>query len=142
MIRLQRITSGFLCSKSTEFDEEGDLLPNKITWLGKTNTKLERLYTDLEECAKPARILTRFTAEASRIYEDLKGKYQTCPMTGWLTEGTIEVFKLQNAHVVLDYSNTFSLENRIQSSGRIWRLGQKNKCLSTMSTRRRYTKRL
>lgn len=148
LIRLQQITSGFISTKTYEADEEGDLLPNEITWLGKTNAKLERLYADVEESAKPLIIITRFTAEASRIYDDLKNKYKTCLMTGWKREGTIEGFQngayeimvanikvvskgfnLQNAHVMLFYSNTFSLEDRIQSEGRIWRMGQQEKCV-------------
>ena len=65
-------------------------------------------------------------------------------MTGWRKVGTIEGFKegeyeimianlrliskgfnLQNACTILYYSNTFSLEDRLQSEGRIFRIGQK-----------------
>ena len=35
---------------------------------------------------------------------------------------------MQIAHTMLYYSNTFSLEDRLQSEGRIWRLGQTVPC--------------
>jgi SNF2 family DNA or RNA helicase len=68
-------------------------------------------------------------------------------MTGWKRVGTIEEFKdgkydvmvansavigrgfnLQNSHVIQFYSNTFSLETRLQAEGRIFRLGQQYPC--------------
>jgi SNF2 family DNA or RNA helicase len=120
-----------------------DVLPSRVTWIGATNPKLDALYQDVEGCSKPLIIATRFTAEADRIYNDLSGKYKCCLMTGWKRIGTLEEFQegkyevmvansavinrgfnLQNSHVILIYSNTFSLENRVQLEGRVYRIGQ------------------
>jgi len=163
MIRLQQISSGFLYDKTIVEDfieedgslesinacgEERDITPDDpIKWIGTTNPKLEMMYRDVEECSKPCIILTRFTAEASRIFNDLNGKYRCSLITGWKRVGTIEDFKagkydimvanssviargfnLQNSHTMLIYSNTFSLETRLQAEGRIFRLGQTNPC--------------
>lgn len=149
LLRLQQISSGFVYDKDFEFneDEEYDVSPDKIQWIGKTNSKLEALYNDVNESIFPIIIVTRFSAEAARIYDDLKNNYKCCLITGWKRVGTIEGFKkgeyqimvanstviskghnLQIAHTIMFYSNTFSLETRDQTEGRIWRLGQKQKC--------------
>jgi hypothetical protein len=162
LIRLQQICSGFIVERQDELPEDDtdtvdrmyglideiDYTPNEVTWLGTTQPKLQALYRDVEEMAKPLIILTRFTAEAARIYDELSTKYSTCLMTGWKRVGTLEEFKagkyqvmvanssvvgrglnLQNSHVILFYANTFSLETRIQSEGRIYRIGQGHPCL-------------
>lgn len=68
-------------------------------------------------------------------------------MTGWKRIGTIQEFQegkydvmvansavvargfnLQNSHTIIFYSNTFSLEQRLQAEGRIFRIGQHNNC--------------
>jgi SNF2 family DNA or RNA helicase len=68
-------------------------------------------------------------------------------MTGWKREGSIEDFQegkydvmvanirviakgfnLQNSNQILFYSNTYSLENRLQAEGRIFRIGQERAC--------------
>jgi len=167
MIRLQQISSGFIYDNSKLIDEDGevdttdeflrmwnsvgedyDVTPDDpIRWIGTSNPKLEALYRDVEELAKPIIIITRFTAEAARIYNDLNGKHSCCLITGWKRVGTIEEFKegkyrvmvaniaaiargfnLQNSHVMCFYSNTFSLELRLQAEGRIFRLGQESTC--------------
>jgi SNF2 family DNA or RNA helicase len=129
-------------------EEEPDVLPDEIQWIGKSNPKLDMLYRDVDECAKPLIILTRFTAEAARIYDDLSKHLSCCLMTGWKRVGTIDEFKqgkydvmvanvavighgfnLQNSHTILFYSNTFSLELRLQAEGRIFRTGQKETCM-------------
>jgi SNF2 family DNA or RNA helicase len=127
--------------------DDEDILPEEIQWIGKSNPKLDALYRDVDEISKPVIIATRFTAEADRIFNDLSGKYRCCLMTGWKRVGSIEDFKngeydvmvansavinrgfnLQNSHTILIYSNTFSLENRLQLEGRIFRLGQEYPC--------------
>jgi superfamily II DNA or RNA helicase len=167
LIRLQQICSGFICDKSfveenksssenDDYDrikslygliDDEDILPNEIQWIGNSNPKLDMMYRDLDEVAKPAIIVTRFTAEADRIFTDLQGKYRTALITGWKRVGTIDEFKegkydvmvansavinrgfnLQNSHVILFYSNTFSLEARLQTEGRIFRIGQTYPC--------------
>lgn len=141
ILRLQQISAGFIIEDFAE-----DVQEREVRWLGKP-TKLEALYRDVAECAKPLLILTFFSAEAEKIYEDLKDTYSCCLMTGWRKVGTIQGFKegeydimianlrliskgfnLQNACTILYYSNTFSLEDRLQSEGRIFRIGQKNTC--------------
>jgi SNF2 family DNA or RNA helicase len=147
IIRLQQISSGFLSTIVDELDENGDLLPNDITWIGKSNAKLDKIYEDVAESKKPVIIVTHFTAEAARIYDDLKGKYRVSLITGWKRVGSIEDFKngkydvmvaniraasrgfnLQNSYSMFFYSNTFSLEDRLQMEGRIWRIGQERPC--------------
>jgi SNF2 family DNA or RNA helicase len=165
LIRLQQISSGFICDKSFGTEEEDteetdarvarlygladdtDILPGEILGIGKSNPKLDALYRDVDEAGKPIIIATRFTAEADRIFNDLSGKYRCCLMTGWKRVGSIEEFKngdfdvmvansavinrgfnLQNSCMILIYSNTFSLENRLQLEGRIFRLGQASPC--------------
>jgi SNF2 family DNA or RNA helicase len=126
---------------------EEDVLPDEIKWIGSTNPKLEALYRDVAEVERPVIIITRFTAEAARIFDDLSKQYHCCLMTGWKRVGTIEEFQqgkydvmvanssvvargfnLQNSHTILFYTNTFSLETRLQSEGRIFRIGQTHPC--------------
>lgn len=147
MIRLQQISSGFIYGQDITYNEDMDILPSEVRWIGKSNPKLDALYNDIAELDKPLIIVTHFSAEAGRIYDDLKDKYSCCLMTGWKRVGTIEEFKegkyqimianstviskgfnLQNANKILFYSNTFSLETRLQTEGRIFRIGQKNIC--------------
>jgi SNF2 family DNA or RNA helicase len=147
IIRLQQISNGFISSKPTGLDPDTlDLLPNEITWFDSV-PKLDMLYTDVLESARPIIILTRFTAEAARIYDDLSRNYKCCLMTGWKKVGSIEEyqqgkydimianirvvsrgFNLQNGHKMFFYANTFSLEDRLQAEGRIFRIGQKEVC--------------
>lgn len=153
-MRLQQISSGFIVDKSyvTEFtdesfDTEQDLLPDEVIWLGKSNPKLDALMRDVDESDKPVIILTRYTAEAAKIYDLLKDTYDTMLYTGWKKTGTIEDFKsgsfevlvaniaciargfnLQVSHTILFYSNSFSMELRQQSEFRTFRAGQHNNC--------------
>lgn len=152
VLRLQQISSGFLFDKEFKFSKECDLpediMPNEVQWIGRSNPKLDALYADIEELDLPVIIITHFSAEAARIYDDLKEKYSCCLLTGWKRIGTVDEFKegkyqvmiansavvskgfnLQNANKILFYSNTFSLETRLQTEGRIFRIGQKHPCL-------------
>jgi SNF2 family DNA or RNA helicase len=175
LIRLQQISSGFIFDKEYSVEalvadpdvpiddvndrirklygltEDEDITPeDKIQWIGTSNPKLDMLYRDVDESEKPVIIITRFSAEAARIYNDLSSKYKCCLITGWKREGTVEEFKegkyqvmvantaviargfnLQNSHHMFFYSTTFSLENRLQAEGRIYRIGQKNNCMYT-----------
>jgi len=159
LIRLQQISSGFIVQGEWSFDPNDfelrgddfyDLDPGQVVWLGGTIPKLEALYRDVDESARPLIIITRFSAEAARIYDDLCKQYSCLLYTGWKKTGTIEDFKegkfeilvanircisrgfnLQNAYQMLFYSNTFSLEDRLQTEGRIFRIGQKNPCAYT-----------
>jgi SNF2 family DNA or RNA helicase len=150
VIRLQQISSGFIYDKDFgELEGEEDVTPeDKLQWIGTTNPKLEALYRDVDESAKPVIIITRFSAEAARIYGDLSSKYSCCMFTGWKRVGTVEEYKegkyqvmvanmavisrgfnLQNGHIILFYSNSFSLELRLQAEGRIFRVGQDHPCI-------------
>jgi SNF2 family DNA or RNA helicase len=147
LIRLQQISSGFIVRDFTE-DELDDPPARCVTWISDTNDKLEAIMMDIEGSGKPVIVVTHFTAEAVRLYALLKDRYKTCLMTGWNKVGTIEDyqagkyelmianvrvigrgFNLQNGSVMLFYSNTFSLEDRLQVEGRIWRIGQQSPCM-------------
>ena len=160
-LRLQQIASGFImghkeinpedlelpCWSDVESADEYDVTPDEVIWLGDTNPKLEQLKRDVAELDKPLLILTRFSAEAAKIYDILKDDYSCMLFTGWKTTGSIDKFKagefqimvanttkiargfnLQIAHTTIYYSNTFSMELRQQSEFRTFRMGQKYPC--------------
>ena len=148
--KLQQITSGFIYAGAVTLNEEGetDVLPTReVVWIDQ-NPKLARLYelVELDIVLCPVIIVTRFTAEAARIYEDLGKKMKCMLFTGWKKEGRIEDFQegkydvlvaneraisrgfnLQISHIIHFYSNTYSLEDRLQTEGRIFRIGQTKK---------------
>lgn len=162
-LRLQQIASGFISSvpmpaRSEYVSQEEyekailewaeDPPPKEITWFD-TVPKVQQLLIDMEELqGNPAIVVTHFSAEASRLYEELtKAGHKCCLITGWKRVGSIEAFQkgeydvmvanirviamgfnLQNSHHMIFYSNTFSLEDRIQVEGRIYRTGQTNTC--------------
>ena len=164
-LRLQQISSGFIMGQksisSEDFDlsvfgeftpeqlDSKDLAPNEVVWIGDTNPKLDALMRDVAECDKPLLILTRYSAEAAKIFELCKKEgYRTGLFTGWKVEGGVDAFKngdldilvansakisrgfnLQIAHTTLFYSNTFSMETRQQAEFRTFRMGQKHPCL-------------
>lgn len=159
-LRLQQIASGFIMGHKDNADDldlplwsdpetfdDYDVEPDEVVWLDETNPKLEQMLRDIDELDKPLLILTRFSAEAAKIFDLLKDKYRTCLITGWKTIGSIEGFKngefdimvanttkiargfnLQIAHTTIYYSNTFSMELRQQSEFRTFRMGQKHPC--------------
>jgi SNF2 family DNA or RNA helicase len=168
IIRLQQISSGFIYDRDydPELDDIGeedviarlygltdsyDVTPDdRVQWIGTSNPKLDAIYRDIDESTKPVIVITRFSAEAARIFGDLSAKMKCCLMTGWKRIGSVEEFKankyhvmvanssvvqhgfnLQNSHSIMFYSNTFSLETRLQTEGRIFRLGQTEPCLYT-----------
>lgn len=159
-LRLQQISSGFITGTKDNFidnidmfsdnvdADNNDLNPNQTLWLGDNIPKLKLLYNDIDSVDKPLIILTRYSAEAAKIYDYCKDKYSTCLITGWKQVGSIDEFKqgkydimvansakvskgfnLQNAHTILFYSNSFSMETRQQAEFRIFRIGQKHPCL-------------
>lgn len=155
-IRLQQIASGFVSSEQVPEDELEDPPPNKITWFDDL-PKFDQLLCDIEEIVGStdnptgqAIIVCHFSAEAERIFDSLEhAGYHCCLQTGWKKVGTLEAFKQQkypilvanirvismgfnlqeHCHHMIFYSNTFSLEDRIQVEARIYRAGQKNKCI-------------
>lgn len=155
-LRLQQIASGFISSQASipEGLSEEEIIKfledppsSEITWFDQ-QPKIDQLLIDLEEMDGPVIIVTHFSAEAEYLYEKLKDKYKVCLMTGWKRVGTPEQFQdgtypvmvanirviamgfnFQIAHYMMFYSNTFSLEDRIQVEARIYRTGQKNRCI-------------
>ena len=157
-LRLQQIASGFLSTQQllpeNATEEEireymEDPPPNEITWFD-NKPKVDQLLLDMEELhGKPVIIVTHFSAEAAMLYDELtKAGHKCCLLTGWKKVGSIEAFQkgeypvmvanirviamgfnLQNSHHMIFYSNTFSLEDRIQVEARIYRTGQKNTCV-------------
>lgn len=158
-LRLQQISSGFIMAhevnnmeempmwQDSDMLEEFDIKPDEVTWLGDTNPRLEQLMRDVDELDRPILILTRFSAEAAKVYDMLKDKYSTCLITGWKNVGSVADYKagkydvmvantnkiarghnLQNGHVTLFYSNTYSMELRQQAMFRTFRIGQKEPC--------------
>ena len=165
-IRLQQISSGFIMGQKSKLDEdllqfidndaplwheidEIDVMPNEVVWLGDSNPKLDALMRDVAECDKPLLILTRYSAEAAKIFDMCTAAgYRTGLFTGWKVVGGVDAFKageldilvanstkihrgfnLQIAHTTLFYSNTFSMEIRQQAEFRTFRLGQQHPCL-------------
>lgn len=164
-LRLQQISSGFIVGQKaiesgdwdfsvfsdldlSEIDNK-DLQPNEVVWIGDSNPKLDALMRDVAECDKPLLILTRYSAEAAKIFEMCqKAGYRTGLFTGWKVVGGVDAFKageldvlvanstkiskgfnLQIAHTTLFYSNTFSMETRQQAEFRTFRMGQDHPCL-------------
>ena len=160
-LRLQQISSGFIMAHKSadtlleEFfegnvdNEQLDLNPDDVMWINETNPKLDALMQDVAETDKPLLILTRYSAEAAKIYDLCeKAGYRTGLFTGWKVVGGVDAFKageldilvansnkvargfnLQIAHTTLFYSNTFSMETRQQAEFRTFRIGQKHTCL-------------
>ena len=155
-IRLQQIASGFVSSEQVTEDELEDPPPNKITWFDEL-PKIDQLLVDVEEIVGSTDnptgqviIVCHFNAEAERIFNTLEqANYKCCLQTGWKKVGSLEGFKQgkysilvanikvismgfnlqEKCHHMIFYSNTFSLEDRIQVEARIYRAGQKNKCI-------------
>ena len=105
-LRLQQISSGFIVGQGQETEQEyesfadmyehmleQDLMPDQVVWLGDSIPKLDALLRDIEELDKPVIVLTRYTAEAAKIYDVLKDKYRTGLFTGWKVVGGIDEFK-------------------------------------------------
>lgn len=155
-IRLQQIASGFVSSEQVPEEEIEDPPPNKIVWFDDL-PKIDQLQVDCEEIVGSTDnptgqviVVCHFSAEAEKIFDSLQAAgYHCCLQTGWKKVGSIDGFKqgkysimvanirvismgfnLQElCHHMIFYSNTFSLEDRIQVEARIYRAGQKQKCI-------------
>lgn len=155
-IRLQQIASGFVSSEQLPENEVEDPPPNKITWFDDL-PKMDQLLCDVEETVGSVDnptgqviIVCHFSAEAERIFDSLEhAGYHCCLQTGWKKVGSLEAFKAkkypilvanirvismgfnlqEHCHHMIFYSNTFSLEDRIQVEARIYRAGQKSTCI-------------
>lgn len=155
-IRLQQIASGFVSSEQLPENEVEDPPPNKITWFDDL-PKMDQLLCDVEETVGAVDnptgqviIVCHFSAEAERIFDSLEhAGYHCCLQTGWKKVGSLEAFKAkkypilvanirvismgfnlqEHCHHMIFYSNTFSLEDRIQVEARIYRAGQQRRCI-------------
>lgn len=157
-LRLQQIASGFVVP-DRNFDgvSEDEMLeyledpkPADPVWIDEIPPKVGQIMLDLEELyGEPVILITRFSAEAQKLFDVLtKAGKKVCLQTGWKTVGTIDDFQhrkydvmianinvltfgfnLQVSHYMLFYSNTFSLETRIQVEARIRRKGQSKSCM-------------
>lgn len=156
-IRLQQITSGFIKVTDTVIDgvdvDDMDVGVEEVQWLvsNDRNPKVRALLDDVQKNTAygPVIVATKFTCEAAMLYDELvKQGYRVCLVTGWRNEGSIEVFKeggydvmvanarcirrgynFQVSHCTLIYSNTPSLDTRLQLESRTDRLGQKESCV-------------
>ena len=155
-VRLQQIASGFVSMSvpvpEDENAEEGntaDPRPNEVRWIEGANNKIEALLNDAKQVSGQFIVICHFTCEAQQLYEALtEAGFKVCLQTGFRKVGTIEGFQrgdydcivanirvlakgfnLQCARYMFFYSNTFSLEDRIQVEARIYRAGQTQKCI-------------
>ena len=147
--RLSQIAGGFF-PYAEEDEMTGEFTKDIIEF--KDNPKASAILEDVLQVDYPVVVVTRFTAEAKMLYNMFKTKtdLQVGCYIGELKEprDPIEAFKngflhvlvanermiskghnLQNAHVVMFYSNSYSLEERLQTEDRIHRNGQTEKCL-------------
>lgn len=157
-IRLQQIASGFIVSQNVPDTEEAleDPPEKEITWFDE-KPKVDQLLNDVEEIVSAEGVnknqvivVTHFSAEASMLFDILKeAGYKCCLMTGWKTVGSVEGFKQhkydimvanirvikeglnlqEHCHHTIYYSNTFSLDDRLQSEARTFRIGQSETCI-------------
>ena len=154
-IRMQQIASGFVSYNSENTPNDVDTLLNKdynideVEWIEDAVLKINRMLLDAKEIEGPFIVVCHFTCEARKLYDAFKeAGFATCLQTGSMKIGTIAEFQegkydcmianvrviakgfnLQNACHMLFYSNTYSLEDRIQVEARIYRSGQTQKCM-------------
>ena len=152
MVRLQQIAGGYFPS----IDETGLVLSQCI---GDTNPRIKVLLDDLDDTGcnndRPVIIISRFVSEIKGIHSEIRKAYPDKISAMYFGEiGTedrkeiIEKFKagnidflianqrtigtgfnLQNANVMYFFSNSFSLEDRLQTEDRIHRSGQTESCV-------------
>lgn len=144
--RLSQICGGFLPYEDEETGEK------HATSIGK-NPKAEALMEELQLCDYPCIVVTRFTAEALYLHEEISKKFSSLNIGLYIgpkkePKDVLEQFKagyihilianermiskghnLQNAHNVFFFSNSYSLEDREQTEDRIHRNGQTEKCV-------------
>jgi len=128
--KLAQVTGGFVYE-----DEEGERNPRYC----ETNVKLKVLQELLGEIGPHHNviILCRYVAEANLLKSILASK--SLPLEEWQnsvspayligTGGSLSVgLNLQKAHYLIYFSSSYSVHDRIQSEGRIWRGGQTRTC--------------
>lgn len=158
MLRLQQVVGGFYSDDPKKEINPLTGRIKKVAGVnnriisGASNPKIKALHEIMEEADRPVIIWARFKFEIGDIMEAMKsygrvavmtgdteiedrmkikddfqaGKYEV--MVGNQTVGGIGL-TLTRAHVMVYYSNTDSLEDRLQSEDRIHRDGQEDDCL-------------
>lgn len=144
MGRLQQVTGGFFPYKEDE--------KSKAMQITDTNPKIKILIRDLEECGDEIIIVwARFVAELKTIHKELSKafpdkrielyyggtqQYRRPEIIKEFKEGRIDILvinqqtgafglNLQRCHLNYYFSNSYSLEDRMQSEDRTHRVGQK-----------------
>lgn len=145
--RLSQLAGGFLPFT----DEESGI--TTITPVGTSNPKVEALISRIENGDLPCIVVTRFTAEANYLFEQLTEafkdktvgifigpkKYPKDPVENFKA-GKVDILianermiskghNLQLSHTLYFFSCSYSLEDRDQTEDRIARYGQTEKCL-------------
>lgn len=152
--RLQQVTGGFF--PYTEDLDDCYRVDKEPVMIGKKNPKIEALKADIEETYPDEQIIiwSRFTAEIKAIIKELEKAYPDKVIEGYygeiskeershiLTEfkaGNVNILvgnsrmgiglNLQNASITYYFSNSYSLETRLQSEDRTHRGGQTKTCV-------------
>jgi len=134
LLRLQQITGGFL--------KDGD----DPAVVFKTNPKLEALKNLVEDTGKQIIVWCRFVKEVHMVLAAVDGVAHVGEMKAYDRQDAIDGFRagkyrvlvatasscgiginLVNCDTVVYYSNSFNLEERLQSEDRCHRIGQVNK---------------
>ena len=146
--RLSQLASGFM---PFEDDETGK---TEVKNIG-SNPKTEALINEIDNGDYPCIVVTRFTAEAKYLYQELSTAFKDKsvgifigPMKkpndpiGDFKSGKVDILianermiskghNLQLSHTIYFFSSNYSLEDRDQTEDRISRYGQTEKCLIT-----------
>lgn len=158
-MKLRQITSGYLAvnysmdEEGEQHDWHLDECEKVHASFFKEQPKMEQLKQDLENILEPGRqviICCNFTKEAEAVFTECCNQgYTTVLKTGSLTYGSIDDFKAGKVQVLVAnikcisegfnlqercshmifYSNTWSLKDRLQVEARIYRIGQRHKCM-------------
>jgi len=146
-VRLMQVCGGFFPYK----DDEGI---SKVKTIEAKNAKIERILEDIDEIddEQPIIIWAAFVPEIELLYKELSKHYSCCTYYGKtpshkrdkikqdFMEGKYKIFigntavagfglNLQNATIQYYYSNSFSVENRLQAEDRSHRIGVKTTCV-------------
>jgi SNF2 family DNA or RNA helicase len=149
LLRLQQVAGGFFPSSETSTPIKDSTVPTAITG---GNPKMNAVIDELEDSPDQVVIWARFTAEIKLIAQEVAKEFPDRVVRKYYGEiphddraRTIEEFQkgevdvlvanaataghglnLQTCHRAIYFSNDYSLENRLQSEGRLHRSGQKN----------------
>lgn len=145
-MKLQQLTSGFMIGE--EFAPGEQEVEQRVIRF-KDNPKLNALISDIDALPEEEQgiIICTYTEEVKMLLEH--EMFDSAVVhTGTVKRGSLEDFtsggsrflianlqaiatgfNLQNAHYMFFFSNSYSFENRYQVEARIYRQGQKQKCV-------------